>query len=130
MGTAERRKEIMKILCRRRHETVKNLAFEFGVSDRTIRRDIEILSLTEPIYTQMGRYSGGVYVVEDYLLNQTYMSEKESEIIHKIFHELVNQQNCILTKKEMDIFRSIVNTYTKPINEKGKKDEKRRERFI
>ena len=42
--TAERRSEIMKILCRRRSETVKNLAFELGVSERTIRRDIEILS--------------------------------------------------------------------------------------
>ena len=80
MGTAERRKEIMKILCRRKHETVKNLAFEFGVSERTIRRDIEILSLTEPIYTQTGRYSGGVYVVEDYLMYQIHMTEKESEI--------------------------------------------------
>ena len=67
-GTAERRSEIMKLLCRRRSETIRNLAFEFEVSERTIRRDIEILSLNEPIYTQVGRYGGGVYVEEGYPL--------------------------------------------------------------
>ena len=54
MGTAERRAEIMRILCRRRHETISNLAEEFGVSTRTIQRDVEVLSITEPIYTQYG----------------------------------------------------------------------------
>ena len=130
MGTAERRNEIIKILCRRRHETIRNLAFELGVSERTIRRDIETLSLTEPIYTQTGRYAGGVYVVENYSGNQMYMSEKESEILHKLFDALVEQNNCLLTKIELDIFHSIVNKYTKPIKEKGKKDEKRRKRII
>lgn len=37
MGPNERRKEIIEVLCKRRHDTMKNLAFEFGVSDRTIR---------------------------------------------------------------------------------------------
>ena len=61
MGTAERRYEIMKILCRRRYETIRNLASEFGVSMRTVQRDIESLSRTEPIYTQTGKYGGGVF---------------------------------------------------------------------
>lgn len=43
MGTAERRYEMMKILCRRRYETIRNLASEFGVSMRTVQRDIEAL---------------------------------------------------------------------------------------
>ena len=60
MGTAERRRQMMLLLCRRRHETMRNLASEFGVSERTIRRDVEALSCTEPIYTQPGRYGGGV----------------------------------------------------------------------
>lgn len=60
MGATERRQEIMRVLCRRRHETVKYLSFEFGVSERTILRDIEALSITEPIYTQCGRYDGCV----------------------------------------------------------------------
>ena len=58
MGTSERRYEIMKTLCRCRHEKMHNLAREFGVSTRTIQRDIEVLSRTEPIYTQSGKYGG------------------------------------------------------------------------
>lgn len=77
MGTAERRYEIMKLLCRRRHETIRNLASEFGVSMRTIQRDIETLSRTEPIYTQFGKYGGGVYIVEGYSLDRMYMNEQE-----------------------------------------------------
>ena len=130
MGTSERRKEIMRILCRRRFETIGNLATEFGVSERTIRRDIETLSLTEPIYTQTGRYGGGVYVVENYSINQMHLSEKESEILHKLYDLLKNQKNCLLSDEELNIFRCIVNNYTKPINEKGKKNEKRRKRII
>lgn len=59
MGTAERRLEILKILCRRRHKTMRNLASEFGVSVRTVKRDIEVLSITEPVYTRFGKYGGG-----------------------------------------------------------------------
>lgn len=84
MGSAERRREIMKLLCRRRHETIENMAFEFGVSERTIRRDIEILSLSEPIYTQSGRYGGGVYVTENYSIDRLYMSEEEENILRKL----------------------------------------------
>lgn len=36
---------------------------EFEVSERTISRDIEELSLTKPIYTKSGRYGGGVYIL-------------------------------------------------------------------
>lgn len=64
MESAERRNKIIKTLCQRGHETVANLAYEFSVSERTIRRDIETLSESEPIYTQNGRYGGGIYVVK------------------------------------------------------------------
>lgn len=76
MRVAERRREIMNKLCLRRYDAVSNLAVEFGVSERTIRRDIDILSATEPIYTQPGRYSGGVYVVEGYYINNKYNNDK------------------------------------------------------
>ena len=84
MGAAERRREIMRALCRRRHETVKNLSFEFGVSERTILRDIEALSITEPIYTQCGRYDGGVYVTEGYKMDRMYMTDSELTVLNKL----------------------------------------------
>ena len=49
MGTSERREAILHLLYRRKHETIENLAHEFGVSYSTIRRDIDVLSLRAPI---------------------------------------------------------------------------------
>ena len=66
----ERRRAIMEVLCVRRHETRGNLAFEFGVSKRTIECDIQSLSLEYPIYTTQGR-GGGIHVVAGFELKQT-----------------------------------------------------------
>lgn len=41
----ERRQKILEILCVRRQETMENLAQEFNVTIRTIRNDIEELTL-------------------------------------------------------------------------------------
>ena len=120
MGAAERRNAILRALCRRRHETISNLAFEFGVSERTIRRDIEILSLTEPIYTQTGRYAGGIYIVDNYKMDQMYMEEDELSVLKKVLGFAEYRQKCILTDKEISIFRGIVKNYSKPqMREKG-----------
>lgn len=60
MRPDERRNAIIELLCQQRQETMKNLSLKFGVSIRTIRYDIEILSLTYPLGTLQGRH-GGVY---------------------------------------------------------------------
>ena len=41
-ATTERRLVIIKTLCDRRYETIDNLAFEFSVNHRIIRRNIAI----------------------------------------------------------------------------------------
>ena len=46
MTPSERREAILKVLCQRRQDKIDNLAFEFGVSVRTIKNDIEELSLS------------------------------------------------------------------------------------
>ena len=113
MGTAERRGEIMRVLCRRRHETVLNLAEEFGVSTRTILRDIEALSFTEPIYTQCGRYGGGVYVTDDYSMSRMYMNEKELSVLHKLSRYVDEKAVCELSAEEDKLLKSIILQYTK-----------------
>lgn len=116
MGTAERRTEIMRTLCRRRHETISNLAEEFGVSTRTILRDIEALSVTEPIYTQCGRYGGGVYVIDDYLISRMYMTEKELSVLHKLSICADEKVVCVLSAEENILLKSIISQYTKQKN--------------
>lgn len=114
MGTAERRNAIMKVLCRRRHETIGNLASEFGVSERTIRRDIEALSYNEPIYTQTGRYAGGVYVVDGYSIDRMYMSKEELQILANLYECAKASHVCHLTHHELNVLNQTIRTYTKP----------------
>lgn len=65
MGAAERREEIMRIMFMRRHDTAENLASEFGVSVKTILRDVKALEAAyKPIYTEPGRYGGGIHIVD------------------------------------------------------------------
>ena len=112
MGAAERRSAIKKVLCRRRSETIQNLASEFGVSERTIRRDIEILSYTEPIYTQTGRHTGGVYVVEGYSVDRMYMTDTEIEVLRKVY----DATPACLTNWESAVLKKIIANYTKPLH--------------
>lgn len=114
LGTTERRAEIMKILCRRRIERISNLALEFGVSERTIRRDLEVLSLSEPIYTQSGRYGGGVYVEKGYSMYRMYMTDSELSVLHKIADITEKHNPCSLSVNEKKILNSIIAQYTKP----------------
>lgn len=115
MGTAERRTEIMRVLCRRRHETISKLAEEFGVSTRTILRDIEVLSVTEPIYTQCGRY-GGVYVTDDYSTGRMYMTDIELSVLHKLSKFADEKTVCDLSMEENNLLKFIISQYTKRKN--------------
>ena len=85
MEGAERRRTLMEILCRDRHGTIGCLARELGVSERTVRRDIERLSMKEPIYTQAGRYGGGVYVIDGYFMPKQALSQRELCVLKKIY---------------------------------------------
>ena len=72
MTAMERREAILDVLCQRKHDQIKNLAEEFGVSERTIRTDIEVLSCSYPIETVRGRYGGGVKVADWYHQSATF----------------------------------------------------------
>lgn len=130
MGTAERRSEILRALCRRRHETISNLAEEFGVSTRTILRDIEALSITEPIYTQCGRYGGGVFVMDDYVMSRMYMTEAELAVLQKLSTFLENTAAYVLDKEECHLLKKIILQYTKPKFRKEENYEKTGKRVV
>lgn len=110
MGASERRLEIMKLLCKRRYETMANLAEEFGVSVRTIQRDIDELTFLMPLYVKSGRYDGGIYVDEDYTMDRMYMNSDEIELLKKL--EILTSDK--LSNNEIILLRQIIKTYTKP----------------
>ncbi len=113
MGTAERRYEMMQVLCRRRHETMRKLASEFGVSVRTIQRDIEALSRTVPLYTQPGKYDGGVYVVEGYSMDRMYMTDAELGVLQKLY-TVADRCPSLLSEDEKKLLRLLILQYSKP----------------
>lgn len=55
MSANERRAEIMRIMVARRQENMQVLAAELGVTDRTIRNDILVLTAEYPLETTTKR---------------------------------------------------------------------------
>lgn len=120
MGTAERRREIIKILCRRRHETLSNLASEFGISERTVQRDIVALSSSFPLYTRSGKYGGGVYVLDGFVMERMYMSTKEISLLQKLYLA-ATKDSSLLSACELSLLLSLISQYTQPTISKERK---------
>lgn len=96
MGPNERRSEIMEVLCRRRQETMQNLATEFGVSIRTIRNDIDYLSLSYPLETVRGRYGGGVKVMDGFYMSHKYLKPDQQELLKRISTSLTGTELAVM----------------------------------
>ena len=114
MDAVERRIELMKLICKRRYETIANLASELGVSERTVRRDVDALTNLYPIYTQTGRYGGGVYVIEGFYFDRMYFNDNELCVMNKILYFIENNDLYILSNSELNVFRKLISDYTKP----------------
>lgn len=91
----ERRQLILEALSDRRHETVENLAAEFGVSKRTIRYDIEILTCSAPIYTVQGG-GGGIRVADGWYVGRRYLRREQEELLRGLMDGLQPDQQKIM----------------------------------
>ena len=120
MNTADRRERLLRILMVNGRTTVKELAQRLGVSERTILRDIEILSLTKPIYTVGGR-GGGVYILDTYNANRVYMQPCDSDLLNKIIFDMEQTGNCSLSSSEIETLKELVTFYSQPKYVKGKR---------
>lgn len=87
----ERRQKILEILCVRRQETMENLAQEFNVTTRTIRSDIEELTLAHPTETVRGRYGGGARVADGYYLGRKYLKPDQQELLKRLSENLTGE---------------------------------------
>ncbi len=113
-----RRKEILRHLCVCRFDTVQNMAALFSVSERTIRRDINILSFYEPIYTKTGRYSGGVYIAEDYKMDRLFFTDSQVTLLNKIYEYIDSFSKNHFSAEEKETFKRLINDGTMPSNDK------------
>lgn len=90
MAADERRRKILEALSVRRHETCDNLAFEFGVSVRTIYNDLLHLSKEYPIYTSQG-HKGGVSMMDGYYINRKSLTDKQTELLTRLASGLTGE---------------------------------------
>ena len=90
MSPNARQREMMNLLKGRRHESVSNLAFHFGVSVSTIKRDIgALMDDYQPIETHPGP-GGGVRITEDYLIFKNDISKEQQKLLLSLMKTLDN----------------------------------------
>jgi len=78
---SERLFEIVFILLNQKRTTAQELAKKFGVSVRTIYRDMDILSSAGiPVYTMQGT-GGGIFIDESFTINKSILTKEEQEKI-------------------------------------------------
>ena len=73
--------QIVYMLMEKPQMTAKELSEVFEVSERTIYRDVDKLTLAGiPIYTNQGK-NGGISILPDYVLNKTVLTKDEKDRI-------------------------------------------------
>ena len=83
MNTYERRAEIIRILTVRKRETMGRLADELGVSDRTIRNDITVLTAEYPLETTRG-IGGCVKLADWYRPHKNILTQEEQRVLSRL----------------------------------------------
>ncbi len=80
--------ETVYILLNQKSITAKALAEHFGVSSRTVYRDVETLSTAGiPIYMSKGK-GGGISLLDNFVLNKSVLTEHEQTEILSALHGL------------------------------------------
>lgn len=120
MNTVERRERLIRILMLRGKTSIKTLAGELEVSERTVMRDIDVLSTSRPISTLPGK-GGGVFITDTYEINRPRLQEYEITLLKKIISEIELKTSCSLSSSEVQALKDMLTSYTTPQNTKGKK---------
>lgn len=114
METAERRFEMFKYLCRVRHAKISELAERFGVSEKTISRDVFEIEMTYHVTLEVkrGRHGGGVYIADDYKFGQLYLYEDEIQLLVKL-QQLTKEK---ISADENQILSRMIKKYHRKAN--------------
>jgi len=104
----DRRQQVLEAISDRRQVQVKELAEEFGVNERTIRRDILVLSCSHPIITIQGG-AGGVRAMDGWYLSRRYLHDDQEALLRSLLPGLQPEQ-----AKTME---AILTAFAKPTKE-------------
>lgn len=110
MGTAQRRLEILRHLCKVRKTTYGELAKKYEVSVRTVQRDITELeeNFRIPLDVRPGKHDGGIYVLGTYRFDHAYMHADELALLSKV--QRLSSKH--LTDAEKALLSHIIKTYS------------------
>lgn len=79
----------------RRYDTVPHLAVEFSVSERTILRDIMLLTLSYPVETVRG-CRGGVKLSKWFKPTDSVLNDKQVKLLRRIEPHLNQEDRIVL----------------------------------
>lgn len=96
MNMFERQGAILNLIFRERHTTQPMLAELFGVSERTIRKDITTLSCSLPIKTIRGRHGGGVWLEDWFDPSANVLSARQEELLKRVKPTLAGEDVLVL----------------------------------
>lgn len=91
----ERRAEIIRIMVARRQESMQVLARELGVSDRTIRNDILVLTTEYPLETVRGN-GGGVRIADWYHPHKNILTTEQMTVLQQLMTAADEDQKRVL----------------------------------
>ena len=101
----ERRQQVLEAISDRRTERIENLASEFGVSRRTIERDILVLSCSYPIVTVQGA-AGRVRAMDGWYVTRRYLNDDQEALLRSLLPGLQPDQQ--------ETMQRILSAFAKP----------------
>ena len=113
LNAAERRSEIIRFLYRRKYTTISALSIKFEVSERTIRRDIDVIEESVELDRKAGRYGGGIYISKSDSNYSNYLTPSEEDLILKIIEYANKNKPYTATSEELNILKQLLITHTK-----------------
>ena len=118
MSSTERREKLIRYLCMNDRMKSKELARKLEVSDRTILRDVSLLSRSKPITATTGK-DGGIYITDRKKINLLYLKNHEIDLLHKIYSNPNVPIKNLLSAEEMKLLEDIIKFYKSPENIKN-----------
>ncbi len=90
-STNERRQLILEFISDRRFVKMQMIADEFGISLRTAKADVQILSCSYPIITENWR-GGGVRAMDGWYLSHRYLHDDQEALLRSLLPGLAPEE--------------------------------------
>ena len=111
MQTEQRREKMLRILAMRGRTTASELAAELEVSERTIYRDLSVLSTSRPVSAICGRY-GGIYITDPQALNHPVLRVNELALLRRIADNAERDAGSPVSPADLEQLREMIRYYS------------------